>query len=391
VAPIAPTRRRHTNACQKPACRRDRLNPRRATTAATYTYDAFGRLTARTETDLSSTWLWDAPASGAPIAGTTCKGSLYQSSASGAATIPGGFIHDYAYDSACRAVDTSNAYGGAGAGWITAVTQVDSVGRYYGTSYPDGFATEWTYSTTGYANEIQANPPGSGTGYQVAWTLQSIDAAGNVTESTAGGGMVTNDSYNVRELLNTETIGISGQASIVNTNYNWDTAANGADLLQRIETGSNLGSGVSNVTDNYTYDDLHELSSDQVLQNGTQLYAESFTYMGGSTPDGTYRLYVKQGTGTYTYGNASHPNAPSSISGALTGSATYDADGAATSDFAGRGYGWSSFDMPLTVTENGTTTKLYYDAEHRRVRRVVTTGGATTTTDCNGFYGKPAG
>jgi len=68
-------RGRHTRPRQNLDRRRDRRGPPRDTTAATYTYDAFGRLTARAETDFTASRACDAPGAGrTPVVTTTCRG-----------------------------------------------------------------------------------------------------------------------------------------------------------------------------------------------------------------------------------------------------------------------------------------------------------------------------
>src|SRR5690606_1552637 len=76
-------------------------------------------------------------------------------------------------------------------------------------------------------------------------------------------------------------------------------------------------------------------------------------------------------------------NRLTSLSGALTGSYTYDANGNATKDRTGMTFRYNHLNLPDSVWNTGGTIKVgyLYDASGTKLRKIATAGGTTTWRD----------
>src|SRR5690606_2155099 len=70
-----------------------------------------------------------------------------------------------------------------------------------------------------------------------------------------------------------------------------------------------------------------------------------------------------------------------SLSGALTGTYTYDANGNATKDRTGMTFSYNHLNLPKTATKSGTSVTYLYDALGTKLRKTATVGSTTTQRD----------
>ena len=190
---------------------------------------------------------------------------------------------------------------------------------------------------------------------------------------------------NDRGQLTKETYGNNVVSTYVyDTNTNW---------LRQIKAGMGTATTVQDLS--YTYDKLGSLQSRQDTNQGL---AETFAYdnlnrltsvstQGGGVSgivhtsiiyDEIGNIKIKDGVGTYTYNasgaNSVRPHAVTSIlrdDGTLT--YTYDANGSMLTG-AGRTVAYTGFNMPVTITDSGTTLSFVYDDTHQRVKQIAPSG-----------------
>ncbi len=88
--------------------------------------------------------------------------------------------------------------------------------------------------------------------------------------------------------------------------------------------------------------------------------------------------------GTYTYptSGSARPPAVSSISGTISASFTYDANGNETAGETGKSLAYTSFNMPNSITEGTNTITFVHDVDHQRFKQVSPEG---TTLYLAGF------
>jgi len=89
---------------------------------------------------------------------------------------------------------------------------------------------------------------------------------------------------------------------------------------------------------------------------------------------------LKRDNGTlinYSYNG----NQLSSLTGGLSGSYTYDANGNATKDRTGMDFAYNYMNLPKTATKNGTSVSYLYDAQGTKLRKTAVIGSLTTVSD----------
>ncbi|MDO7484452.1 toxin C-terminal domain-containing protein [Acinetobacter baumannii] len=282
----------------------------------TFQYDVLGRLTQRTEPELTSTWVWDSAVNG--------KGKLAQLTASN------GFSESYAYDNFGRMYQTTTsktidpkAQGTSDPDFISK-WNFDAAGRQLAYAYPTGFGYRNIYDSNGYLKEVR-----NLAGNQLYWAANARDARGNVTQETLGNGLVTKTAYKADTGF-IESID-TGNAAIQQNTYAFDAIGNLTNRNQNL-------AGIS-INESFTYDNINRLKS-VVNQKGE--------------------------TSSVNY----------DAIGNITSRSGKEAVNAAKSN----NYTWTSFNMPLQIKQGTTTESFMYDANHERVRRTSVENGKTTTT-----------
>jgi RHS repeat-associated protein len=297
-----------------------------------------GRLTNRTEPDLTSNWTYD----------TQTKGIGKLATASTTA----GFQRTISYDSLGRPVTNQVT---ADSTSYTTTSTYDIGGRIGTVTYPSGFGVTYTYNTTGYLTQISGGSPSVN-----YWTANSYDAEAHLTQATAGNGVVTISAWNP-DTGRISTIQAGTSASVQNLSFTFNTLGN---LTQRVD-------GATSTTDTLSYDGLNRLTQAVISNPGLPLnVTKTVTY------DDIGNITNKSDVGDYAY-DPVHVHAVSGITpgatGTLTASYTYDGDGNMLTG-KGRTITWTSFDMVSQIVLGTNSVGFTYDSEHARLKETNSDG-----------------
>ena len=143
-------------------------------------------MTQRVEVGLTSTWTYDTAVKGI--------GKLAADSATNGAG------HAFTFDSLSRPSTVATTVDG---NTYTTTTTYDANGRPDLVTYPSGFAVKNVYTTLGYLSQIKNNATGS-----ALWTANTANAEMQITQQTAGNGVVTNRAYDANNgLVSTIQVG----------------------------------------------------------------------------------------------------------------------------------------------------------------------------------------
>lgn len=304
-------------------------------------YDTLGRLTAGSEAEGTSQWVYDTAANG--------KGK--PASVTGPATV--GDKKVYTYDTLGRPVRIATTIYGITYSEDTGYDQYSRIGAI---SYPETSAgvrlkLHYNYTASGYLSNITNAVTGI-----VYWRATAQDAAGRPLQEHLGNGLTTSRSYDAVGRLKTLQTG----ASIQNLSYTYDLAGN---LTTRQNTAQSF-------SESFTYDALNRLTG--VTGPAPKTYAYSL--------DGniTHKSDVSD-VGGYLYGTTAPagPHALTSLrkNNAVVASYTYDNNGNMLTG-AGRSYTYTSYNLPRTITQGAATTSFAYSAERVRIKQ--TAPGETT-------------
>jgi RHS repeat-associated protein len=317
---------------------------------------------------LGSTWTYDT-GSGGPNG--ACIGLLGSATATGNATVSGGYVRTQRYNSVCQPTATTVALGGTGGTTHSITDSYSTIGEYSGTAYPSGFSTSINYTAGSYISTITGTNPATGA-QATLYTVGGRDASARPTSVVYGNNLTTNFKYDVGERVNS-IVTSSASSTLLSMTYGWNSISDGK-LGTRAQSGVIGTSNSYSLAEKFSYDTLNELT--QVTNTATNSVETSFGYVQNSngTPDGTFRLATKSDVGTYSYNSTTRPHAVRSIAGTVNGSFTYDAAGETLSDASGRTYQWFPFGLVNSVTQGSTTLSFSYDPEHRRIQMVAPEG-----------------
>ena len=366
-------------------------NEAAAGTKTTFSYDALGRMTQRSQPDQTDDWQYDGGTSGClswqghvgPCIGKLTSETSYTSSGTPISQ------HTYTYGPAGPLV-VSTTQVGTGATYSFTTTRTN--GLLDTVQYPSGFEIKYGYDSIGELSIVSCIGGCTTSAPPLLWQLNTTNAAGQITQETDGNGVVTNNTYDpaVDTLTATQAGAGSTPTGVANFTYTYDNAGN---LVQRQDLNENL-------TENFQYDNLYRLTTDS-LTVGSTTTSVNLTY------DMVGNITSKSDVGIYRYGGsyggsgpATGPHQIASITCATGASCasldnvntnyTYDLDG---NTLAGNGYTftWTSYDLANTIKKGNTTFAYAYDADHNRVSQVRSiSGGATTSTEFvnNSGYGQ---
>jgi RHS repeat-associated protein len=318
-------------------------------------YDLLGRTTSRVIKDSSAavqqtdTWVYDSATYGVGklASATSTDGS-------------NAIIHarSQAYDSLGRPAQTGLTQNGS----TNYYTQsYDSLGRLATLVYPSGLTLVYAYSSLSELTSVTNAATST-----AVWTLNTRNAARQLTAETYGNGLAGTREYEVGR----------GLVKYIQT-------ANGGTTLQRWDIGydsvgnvTSRAESFSGITDTLEYDSLNRMIS-AATTGQTTLTME---YVGGN-------ISYKSDTGTYSYPSSGpesvRPHAVGSIagvSGQPNRSYEYDANGNMTGG-DGRSFVWNAFDMPVSITRGASTVSFAYDADHHRIKQVTPTEQKQYLTD----------
>jgi RHS repeat-associated protein len=299
---------------------------------STLTYDKLGRMLTRVEVGLTSTWTYDTGVKGI--------GKIASDSASNGAS------HTYTYDTLGRPVTVSTMIDGNS---YAMTTTYDANSRADIVTYPSGFAVRNEYTSLGYLSRLLNNATSN-----ALWTANTANAELQITQQTAGNGVVTNRAFDPNTGL-TQTI----QAGVSNAVANFSFGFNLVGSL------TSRGDAINSVTENFTYDNMNRLTQ--------------YAIAGGSTKTVGYNalgsITSKSDVGTYAYPTAgsARPHAIGSITGAINTIFTYDANG---NMIAGQGriVTYTSFNMAASITQGSSIVNFTYDAAHERIKQTAPDG-----------------
>lgn len=320
--------------------------------ATTYSYDRLGRLLKRVEPDLTSNNAWDTAFRG--------LGRLARQTASN------GYDRSYSYDTLGRlqtvrtgaAIDPEAQPGDPD---LYYSTRYDSAGRPESVQYPTGFGYRNVYDARGYLIEVRNAWTDA-----LYWQANARDAAGRVTRETYGNGLSTQTAYkpDTGYVDTVQTGPVDGlgaiTASVQNDAYGFDALGNLTLRSQYFDTVS--------LTELYDYDVRNRLTT---VTNGANVRTYSYDAIGNITS--------KPEAGTYAYTGCGGAHRVCSITGTLSTSFTYDANGN-TLTGNGRTTTWTAANLPATVTDANGTETIVYSPEGERLRRTSVENGQTTTT-----------
>jgi len=301
----------------------------------TFTYDKLGRMLTRAEPDLNSTWIYDV-CDATLNPGGKCVGKPVRESSDN------GYIRTYLYDVYGRpTAELDNVDTGYGV-----AKNYDSFGRVGTLVYPTGLQVSNVYSTTGYLTQVKNTSTGT-----IYWQANTTDNEGRINQFTYGNNVVSNLTYNANTgLLTGVSAGAGG--SVSNQTFVYDSIGN---LTQRYD-------GATGLNESFGYDSLNRLTATSAV-SGANTTNVTVTY------NAIGNIISKSDVGTYTYGAKPHAVTSITMMDGVTNYATYtyDANGNMTSG-KGRTLGWTSWNMPTSITNGANTFGFVYNSAHERVK-----------------------
>jgi YD repeat-containing protein len=323
-----------------------RTNAKNQTT--TYTHDLLGRPVYRTETDLTTHWIYDSCTHGV---GRVCKADSND-----------GYTRAYNYDNIGRVTSIGTIINGP---TYTVGYGYDTAGRISTIAYPSGFGLQRDYNNSGYLADIRLGGTSGSQG--IYWQETAADAEGHITAETLGNGLTVSHAYSPLNGLVTQ-IQAGMNASVQNQSFTYDTYRN-------LQSRTDIYSGTT-VAESYTDDLLNRLTGVTGTSNGIALSPKSISY------DLIGNIVNKSDVGTYSYpaAGAQRPHAVAAIAGTLNGvsnpSFAYDGNGNLTSG-AGRTVSWTSFNMAAKITAGANFDSYSYGPEHQRFQKSTRTDQAS--------------
>ena len=261
--------------------------------------------------------------------------------------------YGFAYDNMGRLVGTTTQYTFVTGTYTNAYTY-DATSNRASMTDPQSGVTSYVYDTLNRLSTL--TPPtafGSGSfGF-------SYDALSHRTQMTRPNGVTTNYTYNnLSQLLS--VLHQVGASTIDGATYTVDPARNRTAKTDMY----------ANLTSNYTYDPLYELTQVTQATNTT----ESYSY------DPVGNRLSSLGVSPYSV------NSSNELTAIPSATYTYDNNGNVLTKVTSAGvttYGWDYENRLISVTLPGTggTLAFKYDGLGRRVQKAFTQGSTTTTTN----------
>ncbi|HEY4788280.1 MAG TPA: RHS repeat-associated core domain-containing protein, partial [Bacteroidales bacterium] len=285
------------------------------------TYDDIGRVYNRNENSLTTNWVYNS------------NGRLDNE------TTSSGITYTYTYDTKGRPSNIKETESNVFRTDFNTSYAYNDNGQISKVTYPSGFAVDYHY-TNGYLDEIIRDDNQAS-----IWKLNSVNARGQITSSTAGNGMVTSKAYDDRGYLQ----------SIVTTN----SSSTVQDLAYSFSAKGYLEWRKDNrhngITESFGYDNLGRLET--INTNGTVV---EMTYAANGN------IGSKSDAGTYAY-SAEHPNAVETLTG--NNGTVSDQEQDIT---------YTLFNMPSVITEGSNSATFTYGPEHeRKIMSTSVSGGLT--------------
>lgn len=361
-----------------------------AGTSTTASYDLLGRIVSRSEPEFSSTWTYDKYADGSACAkgiGRLCE-----------ATTSAGARRRVYFDAYGRESSARFDIASDGKAFAMMKTYSTVTGDPVYTYYPTGARVANLYTANGYLKGValytatNLTPmPGLDGASEPATTIPSatylwqanvVDATGAPEQELYLGDVTRQTSrFPLDGRVSAIAVGAGSSTAVVDHTYVWDSLGN---LTSRVD---NNGDGAGAVSETFGYDGINRLTR--------------YTVAGPEIPDFSRdvrlqfnalgMLLQKSDVGSYTYpasGPGSvRPHAPTAVSGAVTASFDYDAQGNMTAADAGkyRSLDFTSFDLPsgnggVAGPAGSPVYGWQYDDMHGRIKETRTVAGTGTRT-----------
>jgi len=261
--------------------------------------------------------------------------------------------YGFAYDNMGRLVGTTTQYTFVTGTYTNAYTY-DADSNRVSMTDPQGGVTSYVYDTLNRLSTL--TPPTAFTSGSFGFTY---DALSRRTQMTRPNGVTTNYTYNnLSQLLS--VLHQVGTRTIDGATYTVDPAGNRTAKTDMY----------ANVTSNYAYDPLYELTQVTQATNTT----ESYSY------DSVGNRLSSLGVSPYSV------NSSNELTSTPSATYTYDNNGNTLTKVTSAGpttYGWDYENRltSLTLPGTGGTLAFKYDALGDRVQKVFTQGSSTTTTN----------
>ena len=358
-----------------------------ASTSTTMVYDALARMTQRSEPEYTSNWTYDNCAYG--------KGKLCASSTSN------GVSRTLVYDNLGRPLNSRTSITN-GPSFASAVFYDGATGRLASQTYPTGMQVGYSYTagggfleklvlnTAATVNPLPATPggtPGAGTTLAagtVLWQARVVNAWGKAEQSSYANNVLSKAVFEGATARVTGlTAGTGGASNVLDQGFTWDS------LNRLVARADHIGDpAVGGVSESFAYQDgLNRLTSYIVSAPGIPGAARTVNLQYNALG----MLLYKSDVGNFSYpaqGQTSvRPHAVQSVSGAISTSYGYDANGnmvtASGSKYSAVAY--TSFNLPDSNTglQGPAGTPQYswqYDENHQRIKEVHTNASGTRTT-----------
>jgi RHS repeat-associated protein len=318
------------------------------------TYDALSRPLVRTEQGFTTVWSWGSSAAAHNV------GRLQSVSA---ASNEGTYRETYEYDTRGRPArqiisipsDASYSYY---FNYNTSTGLLDTL------TYPAAPSTPLTLQYT-YQNGILQRIVDRDRPTRQFWTVNQMNARGQVTQETLGNGVITNSAFDaVTGWLTSLQSGVGGGAALQNESYLYDLVGN---VTQR-------QNGNVSLTESFCYDDLYRLDHSTLTGSCSSTPNLQLRY----DPSGniTSRSDVANGA-TWTYdSNRKHAVVQA---GSAAHSYSYDANGNALTRL-GYTISWTSFNHPDSIASATDSIRFAYTQDHERWKSVYNDASETETT-----------
>ncbi len=213
--------------------------------SASIEYDKLGRMTKRSEPDLTSVWVYDSCTKGV---GKLCQASTL----TGTGQIDYNRIHSY--DAQGRTSTTATKLDTT---VTTSVTYEANTGRVLSKSYPTGYQVSYQYTYLGFLKSVTGQgATGTQAGYtkEAKYEILAINAQGQITSYKYGNQVITNKTFDQQTgRLQSITATKEGLATggIQQTTYQYDSLSN-------LTARGDVNSGVQ---ETFGYDNLNRLTN----------------------------------------------------------------------------------------------------------------------------------
>ncbi|WP_300754620.1 RHS repeat-associated core domain-containing protein [Janthinobacterium sp.] len=345
-------------------------------------YDVLGRMTARSEAEYESNWVYDNCTNGI--------GKLCVSSTSN------GISRKFVYDAKGRPVSTRTTVSN-GPGFATATSYDSVTGRPASQTYPTGLKVDYVYTGKGFLSQLKlataatVNPlpavaggvPGASVSLpagSMLWQADSYNALGQAELQRYGNNVVSRAAFDpISGRVDTATAGLSDATAVMNYSYAWDRLG---QLQVREDINGDGTTGT--VNDEYKYDALGRLYEYRTaagnIPGKERTVGIQYSALGS--------ILYKSDVGVYTYPEqgpgALRPHAPLTVGGSQPYG--YDDNGNMVSSSQGnyRKISYTSFNLPDgqggISGPNGVQYSWQYDENHQRIKETRVNSSGTRVT-----------